>query len=779
MNGVGKVVGLKRGEQAALQGMHSADDEALLDAFIQETSEPQAETGFTIDEAPEQFSSHSGSLPVTLARYAIVAATLGWLGVAIYILVQRNFVLPSLESLPSAISTFATPAVMLGVAYLLLTRTGISEANRFAKITAALKNESEALDMRLAIVNHQLDAARQTMREQASLLENYGASASENMEATAGLLAHHVGNSSQHADSLLQSGGALSQKFSQIIDAMPDLEKKTAVISETLADGSQNLVDKIERLEARMEALVGLMDEARSRSLTATQSLTSQLSHMADATRGASEELAGMTDLSASRIGTAIDRVRQVVDETSLSLEARMADLNLLLDQSNTALNAIGSDAINRFGETIDSVETRLHELNRLIEGQSQFVAGIDTEIGNKIEGIGERFAAIESDGLESNQRLGAALAAIGEQAERLDGALKNGNDTAEALIARSETLLQALNINMRQLDETHPAVLDSLNDRIASSRNMLTSLTPEIEGLDTVATTLFERTREADELLRGQSHRLAQWLESSESALSSNHEQVRALEDALHAADEGARRLTDSSGPQLVAALLRIKDTAEQAADRARQALGRAITDSAAQLGSASEAALQNVLGDKISTRIEEVSAVSERAVKAAHAASDRLMRQLLTIADTSSSIEERIKDAEKQAEERSRDNFSRSSALLIEAMNSASIDIAKGLSTDVSDSSWAAYLKGDRGVFTRRAVRLLDNGDARSVASLYDSNDGFREQVNRYIHDFESMLRTILSTRDGSSLGVTMLSSDIGKLYVALAQAIDRLRG
>ena len=30
----------------------------------------------------------------------------------------------------------------------------------------------------------------------------------------------------------------------------------------------------------------------------------------------------------------------------------------------------------------------------------------------------------------------------------------------------------------------------------------------------------------------------------------------------------------------------------------------------------------------------------------------------------------------------------------------------------------------------------------------------------------------------RDGSPLGVTILSSDMGKLYVALAQAIERIR-
>ncbi|TNE56914.1 MAG: ATPase, partial [Sphingomonadales bacterium] len=94
------------------------------------------------------------------------------------------------------------------------------------------------------------------------------------------------------------------------------------------------------------------------------------------------------------------------------------------------------------------------------------------------------------------------------------------------------------------------------------------------------------------------------------------------------------------------------------------------------------------------------------------------------------------------------------------------------------VTDTAWAAYLKGDRGIFTRRAVRLLDSSAQRDIVELFERNDSFREHVSRYIHDFEGMLRTVLSTRDGNALGVTLLSSDMGKLYVALAQSIERLR-
>ena len=48
----------------------------------------------------------------------------------------------------------------------------------------------------------------------------------------------------------------------------------------------------------------------------------------------------------------------------------------------------------------------------------------------------------------------------------------------------------------------------------------------------------------------------------------------------------------------------------------------------------------------------------------------------------------------------------------------------------------------------------------------------------VIREDHVLEAMLRQLLSTRDGHALGVTLLSSDMGKLYAALSQAIERRR-
>ena len=73
---------------------------------------------------------------------------------------------------------------------------------------------------------------------------------------------------------------------------------------------------------------------------------------------------------------------------------------------------------------------------------------------------------------------------------------------------------------------------------------------------------------------------------------------------------------------------------------------------------------------------------------------------------------------------------------------------------------------------------ARLIGGSEARAIKAHYDSDPEFQQSVNRYVHDFESMLRRVLAERDGGMIAVTLMSSDMGKLYAALASALERRR-
>ena len=70
------------------------------------------------------------------------------------------------------------------------------------------------------------------------------------------------------------------------------------------------------------------------------------------------------------------------------------------------------------------------------------------------------------------------------------------------------------------------------------------------------------------------------------------------------------------------------------------------------------------------------------------------------------------------------------------------------------------------------------MSGSETRAIRTHYETDGEFQRSVNRYVADFESMLRRVLAERDGGMIAVTLMSSDMGKLYAALAQVVDRRR-
>ncbi len=148
-----------------------------------------------------------------------------------------------------------------------------------------------------------------------------------------------------------------------------------------------------------------------------------------------------------------------------------------------------------------------------------------------------------------------------------------------------------------------------------------------------------------------------------------------------------------------------------------------------------------------------------------------------MLTLGQSAAALEQHVEETAKDQREKDSEAFARRVSLLINSMHSAAIDVGKILSDEIDDKAWESYIKGNRGVFTRRAVRLLGGGETRAIKAHYDADLEFQRSVNRYIADFEAMLRRVVAERDGGMIAVTLMSSDMGKLYAALAQ-VDRRR-
>ncbi len=274
------------------------------------------------------------------------------------------------------------------------------------------------------------------------------------------------------------------------------------------------------------------------------------------------------------------------------------------------------------------------------------------------------------------------------------------------------------------------------------------------------------------------QEDRLAALLAQVDDGVAGAQSRLSELASLIVSVGREAEGLSSQTGPALVSALVQVKETAAHAAERAREAIEAVIPASAGKLSAEVAEALEKVIRESVEERLREVETSAARAVDSARAASERLTGQMLAIGQTASALEAHMEQTREDQREKDSEAFARRVALLIDSMHSAAIDVGKILSDEIDDKAWGHYMKGDRAVFTRRAVRLIGASEARPIRAHYDSDMEFRRSADRYVHDFEAMLRRVVAEREGGMMAVALMSSDMGKLYAALAQGIDKRR-
>lgn len=570
------------------------------------------------------------------------------------------------------------------------------------------------------------------------------------------------------------------------VEALAGIRTRAAAleseITETRAQLDRHEEESLTSLRARLVSL-------REESDVVSRALRDSEGRAAEAWRKALEELE--------------DEQREVARGIARTQDAAIGALR-------GCLEAIGADAERLDGTIAARREHFASELEERQSRQSEYeraaAARVELMLGDLDVGISER--------LERHRLQAATLA---ERSAAITGELERYQARLDSIVASSESVEQRL-----------AGSLNVLTDRLTAARATLTATDGEVEKLTEASVRLLELIQGSarfansdlpeslaiseDRLNRlqsglsmlldalresnGSSATLAGTIETAGSGLRTLTAELTEAQAGLAESGKAHARLLDELRQSVSAIEIATSDAAGKAQGELRDALAAlqaslADTVSAIEMDSAERIGrVAETLGSEsaqaidkaMRQRVAEISGQLDQAVAhasgAAREATIQLREQLGKVDELVGNLENRVAHARERAEEQVDNDFARRVALITESLNSNAIDIATSLSTDVSDTSWASYLRGDRGIFTRRAVALLDANEVKSIQQLFERDEAFREHVSRYIHDFEAILRQILSTRDGNALGVTLLSSDMGKLYVALAQGIERLR-
>lgn len=588
--------------------------------------------------------------------------------------------------------------------------------------------------------------------------------------------------------------GALAEKGTEFrarldaeeLEALAAIRSRAASLTEELEQTRRELdgheAESLTSLRARLSAIrdesgsiTRAMREAEEGALIAWRA---QLARMDEELRAA---LADLEKIDTQIVESARNRLATFGDEAK-QLDADTSERNR---QFAAEVEARQAAAEQREAAALIAMHERLEWADNEIAVRQAGYAKKSAEIVSHAESITQqleklqcRISEISAHGSAAEAGLRASLNALAQQ-------LLSGR---EALTGTEVQIAELTNASVRLLELIQAGVehsRDALPAAIATGENRLGAMETRIIAL-----------KDAVDHANGQGESLSnyviatnQGIDTARNELDRLHDQfakrstehsdaLGGLHQSMATLGEESRELADRARGELASALTQLSAAARDAMAGLEHGSASTISEIAAKLGEESRIALDKTMRVRAAEAAGQLEQAAAHAAGVSREAAIQLRDQLAKVNELAGNLENRVAHARQRAEERVDNDFARRVALITESLNSHSIDIAKALSADVADTAWAAYLRGDRGIFTRRAVSLIDSGEARAIAQLYENDPDFKGHVSRYIHDFEAMLRQMLSTRDGHALGVTILSSDMGKLYVTLAQAIERLR-
>ncbi len=634
----------------------------------------------------------------------------------------------------------AAPLAITIIGIELIRRTGRGDRQRLVELeartvaagaaTASIRDGLLDIDATLAAVGSRVDGLRTAAtREGGGLVD-----AAARLEAGARTL---------DAASTTASGAA-----STLEARLPEAQRQANSLAAVLGRTATETARQLEAVETLLAGVWARNTAAADQVTTASATMAGLLAGIEAASVSAAGAIAARTETLGTTVDAALDRTTAALDATRDGIHVQTDALLASVDQARVALDAIGGEAARRIDERLTAMLALADALGTRFDAHDARSAAL-------VEAIERSFGVLD-------KRLGHA-AAMGTAT--LDGfhtrmaGIRDTADSVNAPLARANTALDDAHSGIARLTEGAEAVIATLVEHLPAHAEALGALNADVDRLN--AGTM----------------RLAAPVDSTRAATAEIVGALTTAQATLAAIEGTAQGSALTSAQALIEVLSRVREVANATAGTMRTTLDGIVAEAEAALDAAGTARAKAAFGDPIRAEIAGLDGAAAHAGAAAQATADRIASRLLGLTATVATVEARIDEVDTRFDLRLRDDIAKRSASLLDSLNAQAIDIARPMAIDVGDGDWAAYLKGDRGLFARRAVRLIDGGTARAIARHYSHDPVFAEQATRFIGEFETLLERVRADREGKALAVTLLSSDIGKLYVVLTQALARL--
>lgn len=702
------------------------------------------------------------AIPITL-----VCSVIAWS--AFFIISNLNIITPAitLTQISSLIINWATPTILIALSWLLFMRNSKAEAIKFGDISNNLRNEAQNVEDKVRNINQEIALARDFLSQYSQDLEHIGRHAADN-----------IVNASQRIESALTDStekANLLEKVSASTHKNLELLRKNLPVVNSAAKDATNLIGK-----TGMEAIeqVRSLELAVKDSSEASANNRKELEKLSLQNKQVSDDILAQTKDVQSFSEAMLDKTKNEIQEIAATIKAEYNDFDQAIGNTSKKLDMQNQKITASLNQNVEKLSKAMRSLIDSHQEEDNYINDMVVKMQEHIDKSQERIEVVNDKASEQTAKMAFAMTALKENSDSVGQGLSDNYSQAELLIERSEKLLLALDSSSRELDETVPASIKRLDELFDLVEDRFKSTFGHIKKLSDHSDKIEKKNALIEKQLSVSKDQIETLLSKQNDEADLSNDKINKILSTLNESKAALQDITDSANGRFAEQIQTVNNQILESLEFSKETISKKIDFSSQKIADNGTTIIQETIDKQVAAIEDNLQISLDVHVKAASKNVSKLQSQLIIIEEMTDNLEKRLKENSEEFSNVGEESFSRQMALLTESLNSTAIDVAKIISNDVTDTAWAAYLKGDRGVFTRRAVKLLTTGEAKLIVSHYDENMEFRDHVNRYIHDFEAMMRVLLSTRDGNAIGVTILSSDVGKLYVALAQAIERLR-
>lgn len=724
---------------------------------------------------PAAASEERGAGGRQVLGWTLTALAVLWVGLAAW---QIGRAQPDTSNLLPWLSAATGPLALFGVAWLIFGRTRRRESERFTRSVQAMSAEARSLEQLLGVLRQRLDDEQAALSSHADRLMRLGDETSHRLGSVTRELSSGSEVLARHAAALDRAAESARTDVGVLLEDLPRAEASSRAMAEELRSSGREASAQAAALEAQLAAISGRAREAEDVVGGASQRLVAHLTQIESAGAAASARVGDVGSTASAEVDALLIKTGEALAVVRSGIDGQAAAVRALIEQSAAGLHNAGIEAADQLGSRLGSAGGALDGLSVRIAEQDRAVTALVAGLERQLAEVDQRFVDLAAEGDLRAQAVATAIDRVRRELDGLAAQQSASGGSLDQLAARTDQLRSSVGALSRECGDELAGALSTAEGGAERLLAAVQAARPDVERMSEAALEASERLSSSSGSLTGQQEQLSALLGSLNQGVDGAEQRLASLRTAIAAASADAGRLESETGPALVQAMVQVREAAAQAATRAREALSAVVPATAEQLSAETRAALGRAVEESVQAQLREVERVAGEALAAARNASEGLSRQMLNIGRTATALEQHLAKTEEDSRTADSEAFARRAAVLIDSLHSASIDVGRILSDEVDDRAWAAYLKGDRGVFTRKAVRLLNSGELRSLEQQFASDPEFASSVTRYVHDFEAMLRRASAEREGGMMAVTLLSSDMGRLYTALAQVLERRR-